>query len=177
MTHPTPTPPSPQPSPPQPQATTNSSPRLDDAVMDVMDSRVSKGTKGSYCRSNSQFIAWIFFGTNQSLKQRILAPWFFTQLTEVEMATRLRNAGIGDEEKRRKRIATAVTKTARKAVEAVNCQDANCPIVLQNLTFQIFSSYLVSKHQARKNNGAQRGGAGEGEEEEQEPTQYMSNSV
>ena len=98
--------------------------------MDVMDSRVSKGTKGSYCRSNSQFISWIFFGNNDSLKQRILAPWFLAQLTEVERATRLRSASIEDEEKRKKRIAAAVSKAARKAVEAVNCQDSNCEVLL-----------------------------------------------
>ena len=142
--------------------------------MDVMDSRVSKGTKASYCRSNSQFISWVFFGTDDRLKQLILAPWFLVHLNEVQTATQQRSANMRDPEKQRKKIAAAVTKTARKAIESVNCQDDNCPILLQNLTFHIFSSYLVSKHQGRTS-GGEGGGVGGGQEDE--PTQYMSNSV
>jgi hypothetical protein len=57
-----PSPPSPSPS----ESTTNSSrPRLTAATMDVMDSRVSKGTKASYCHLNAQFILWIYFGDDK----------------------------------------------------------------------------------------------------------------
>jgi hypothetical protein len=154
-------PPSPQ-SPAPSESTTNSSrPRLTAAVMDVMDSRVSKGTKASYCRSNAQFISWIYFGDDDDLKQQIIAPWFLDKLKEVERATRLQSANMSNSEKREKRISRAVTQTARKAVEVVNCQDDNCPVLFANLTFQIFSSYLVSKHQARIG-GGEEGGEGEG---------------
>ena len=49
-------------------------------------------------------------------------------------------------------------------VKAVDLQEDNCPILLQNLTFQIFSSYLVSKHEARRT----AGGGGQQEDGEEE---------
>jgi hypothetical protein len=64
----------------------------------------------------------------------------------------------------------AITHTARKAVKLINCQDDNCPLLFANLTFQIFSSYLALKHQART-------GGGEEEVREQNGLQYMSNSM
>ena len=146
--------------------------------MDVMHSRVSKGTKGSYCRSNSQFISWIFFGADENVKQRTLAPWFLNRLREVEEEQERRTANMrnpGSEEARRKRMHRAITSESRTAVEAVNCQDDNCPILLQNLTFQIFSSYLVSKHEASRTGGG--GQQEDGEEEGPGRPQYMSNST
>ena len=113
-----------------------------------------------------------FLGNNDNLKQRILAPWFLDRLKEVERDTRITSEDMGeDDEQKRKRMQRAITKDARAAVEAVNCQDDNCPILLQNLTFQIFSSYLVTKRQGRTG-----GGQGDGPEESSGP-QFMSNST
>jgi hypothetical protein len=58
--------------------------------------------------------------------------------------------------KRQKRLNQAIKQIARKAVKITNFQDYNCPLFFANLTFQIFSSYLVLKHQAR-NDGENEG--------------------
>jgi hypothetical protein len=138
-----------------PAATTNttievsnneqSSTRLSDAVMDILDSRVSGGTKKGYCNSNAQFAVWIYTNLDENVRERLLAPWLIRWMIdakhEATVGINFRSAAS----KEKKELA-AITKVAKKAMMSVNSQDNNCPILLQNLTFRICTEFLVSKH-------------------------------
>ena len=51
-----------------------SSTRLSDVVMDILDSSVSGGTKKRHCNSNAQFAVWIYTNLDENVREWLLAP-------------------------------------------------------------------------------------------------------
>jgi hypothetical protein len=49
--------------------------RLSRAVMEILNSRVSEGTKKGYCNANAQFATWIYL-TGEESQNQLLEPWF-----------------------------------------------------------------------------------------------------
>ena len=98
------------------------------AVEAILNQVVSTGTQGNYANHNMELIIWIF--EEEQWREELLRDWMVERLHVA--------AQSGKKEVR------AVCKAALKAV---NRSDDNCPLVLEKMTFNIFSQYVNQKEQ------------------------------
>ena len=99
----------------------------------ILNQVVAKGTQGNYINHNMDLILWIY--DKEDWREELLKDWMVERLNEVE-------------DKGRKEM-RAICK---EALKAINRSDDNCPIVLEKMTFNIFSHYTSTK-KSKKSGG------------------------
>jgi hypothetical protein len=108
--------------------------RQTDAVKEIMAKVVSTKSAVLYAQQNSIFVLFCY-ETADHLRDLLLEPWFIEGLNACESATQKK-------------------KYAKNCCLDMSPDDDNCPFILSNLTFVIFSDF-VTQRKARK--GKSRG--------------------
>ena len=107
--------------------------RLSGEVRTILKGRVAEGTKYNYICANTHSLLWLY-NQGEPIRSTLIAPWF------VEM---LNTKASLDASARKKR--EEMKKVCREKLGEVSSDLGNCPILLPNLTFEIFTNFLVSK--------------------------------
>ena len=97
-----------------------------------MNQVVSSGTQEKYSNHNVDLILWAY--DKDEWREALLRDWMVERLVTVEAEGR-----------------KLMCDTCKAALKAINRNDDNCPIVLEKLTFNIFSHYMSMKKS--KNSG------------------------
>ena len=97
----------------------------------IMKRVVASKSESKYKNDNTTFILWIY--DNQYLREEFLQDWFVTQLIEKE--------AINGNKKGRKKM-RAICKLAHDGMKKT---DRNYTIILQKITFNLFSHYLTTR--------------------------------
>ena len=100
-------------------------------VEQIMKRVVASNSESKYKNDNTTFILWLY--VNQDLREEFLQDWFVTQLTDKYV--------IDENTKGRKNM-RAICKLA---LDGMNKTDSNSPIILQKITFNLFSYYLTTR--------------------------------
>ena len=101
----------------------------DEEVKGVISDVVTERTKATYRNANITFLMWIYDGG--VYKRRLLREKFINEMDEAKDNKEQRNV-------------------CKKWLDGNECED-DCPILLFNLNFKIFSRYLAERKD--KNNG------------------------
>ena len=97
----------------------------------IMKRIVASKSESKYKNENTTFILWLY--VNQDLREEFLQDWFVTQLIEKE--------AIEANKKGRKNMRSIY----KLALDEMNKTDINSPIILQKITFNLFSHYLKTR--------------------------------
>ena len=101
----------------------------------IMKRVVVSKSKSKYNNDNSTFILWLY--DNQDLREEFLQDWFLTQLIDKE-AINANTKGCKN-----------MRVFCKLALDGMNKTDSDFPIILQKITFNLFSHYFTT----RRNNG------------------------
>ena len=119
---------------PPPTATLNSYGTHTDEVNKILKNVVANSSQGHYNNQNVTFVLWIY--SHPTHKTLLLSQVFLPLIQQADLDDRL-EGNVG----KRKCKMRSLTK---EWIE--NCTNKeNCPILLDRLTFDIFSCYLVSR--------------------------------
>ena len=105
--------------------------RPKNVVEQIMKRVVASKSELKYKNDNTTFILWIY--DNQDLREEFLQEWFVRQLIKKYV--------IDANTKGRKNM-RAICKLA---IYGMNKIESNSPIVLQKITFNLFSHYLTTR--------------------------------
>ena len=96
----------------------------------ILNQVVSSGTKVNYAQHNMDLILWIY--ESDQWREELLKDWMVEKLVAAEQNGR-----------------RAMRETCKAALKKINRSDDNCPIVIEKLTFNIFSHYMSTKKSKR----------------------------
>ncbi len=104
------------------------------AVCAIMSNVISSNTSENYNTNNVGFVWWLI----QSSRYHLIEGWALTAINNKTTIT-----------KKKKKI--------KALINAMYCDDNNSPVILSDLTFEIFSEYLATKKVIRchRNNSTQ----------------------
>ena len=103
------------------------------AVEAILNQVVSSGTQDNYANHNIDLILWLY--EKEDLREELLKDFMVERLNAAE-------------EKGRKEMRAS----CKAALNAMNKSDDNCPIVLEKMTFNLFSDYMSTK-KSKKSGG------------------------
>ena len=115
--------------------------RMTSTVRAIMDNCVAKASQSSYTNENVNFVLWLL--GEETIREMLLAPWF------LDRGAMVREQGEQGGQTIRKRV----RKVVKESIQEVNKDDNNCPVLMENLTFHIFSRYM-SDRKRRRGKGA-----------------------
>ena len=104
-------------------------------VEDIMKRVVADNSNITYRNNNIILILWLY--DNETHREEVLRDWM------IEELNRAVSADEETEATRKKR--TAARAVYRKALDNINTVDNNCSILLDKLTFNLFSHYLTTR--------------------------------
>jgi len=113
-----------------------------DEVREILHNVVAESSRRLYNANNVNLLLWIY--KNPSLRSQLLAPWILPLLDEAnEQEVTLNAKG-------------RIRKVLKKAIEAMAPDLENSPILLENMNFEVFSKFVVSKKQNKSKRQKQR---------------------
>ena len=95
-------------------------------VKAILNQVVSSGTQANYANQNADLILWIY--EKDEWREALLRDWMVERLITAEAE--------GKESMR---------AASKDALNAINRNDDNCPILLKKMTFNLFSHYMSMK--------------------------------
>ena len=98
----------------------------DEEVKGIISDMVADRTKVTYRNANITFLMWIYDGG--TYKSRLLREEYIKEMDEAVTKKEQRNV-------------------SKKWLDGIQCED-DCPILLHNLTFKIFSRYLTKRKES-----------------------------
>ena len=98
----------------------------DEEVKEIISDMVADRTKVTYRNANITFLMWIYDGG--TYKSRLLREEYIKEMDEAETKKEKRNV-------------------SKKWLDGIQCEN-DCPILLHNLTFKIFSRYLTKRKES-----------------------------
>ena len=120
------------------------------AVEQIMKRVVAVNSNTSYRNNNIILILWLY--DNEEYREDVLRDWMVERLDRATSSDQATNGT--------RRSRPAVREVCRKALDDINKADDNCPILLNKLTFNLFSHYLT---QRKNKNGEYLSKAGYGQ--------------
>lgn len=105
------------------------------AVQSIMKEIVADRSKTRYNNENLLLLMWLF--DDESLREPLIFDWALERMIKAD--DRDKNEGRNAAKRR------ALRAECRSLLEAVNKDDHNSPIVLEKLTFNVFSHYLTTR--------------------------------
>jgi len=112
--------------------------RPTNAVENIMRKIVADNSAICYRNSNITFILWIY--DNEEIREEFLHDWMVNQLIDAEAEDNILCS------KNRKHVRAV----CRAALESINKNDDNCPIVLSKLCFNLFSHYVTTRKNSKR---------------------------
>jgi hypothetical protein len=109
--------------------------RLSQAVEAIMNRVVADNSIVTYRNNNIILILWLY--DHENYREDVLRDSFVEELIVADSSDQA-TAGT-----RRKR--PAIREVCRKALDNINTVDNNCPVMLEKLTFNLFSHYLSTR--------------------------------
>ena len=107
-------------------------------VQEILNNYVAKSSLKMYDRSNIQLILYLF----DIDPEMFLHSSFLDEALEADDL----DFALGWKEKGRR---DNLRDLCKKRLETVNKHDKNCPLILQKVTFNVFSHYLATKKTQR----------------------------
>ena len=92
---------------------------------------VASKSESKYKNDNTTFILWLY--DNQELREEFIQDWFVTQLIDKE-AIDATTKGCKN-----------MRAICKLAIDTMKKTDSNSPIILQEITFNLFSHYLTTR--------------------------------
>ena len=120
------------------------------AVEQIMKRVVVVNFNVSYCNNNIILLLWLY--DNEEYREELLQDWKVYRLNRVASSNQPTNGT--------KKSCPVVREVCHKALDDINKADDNCPILLNKLTFNLFSHYLT-KHKNKKGEYLSKAGCGQ----------------
>ena len=120
------------------------------AVEQIMKRVVAVNSNVSYRNNNIILMLWLY--DNEEYREDVLRDWMVEKLDRATSSDQATNGT--------RRSRPAVREVCRKALDNINRADDNCPILLNKLTFNLFSHYLTTR---KNKNGEYLSKAGYGQ--------------
>ena len=105
------------------------------AVEQIMKRVVADMSNASYCKNNIILMLWLY--DIEEMREELLCDWMVDRMNRVSSSDEATNAT--------RRSRPAVRAECRKALDEISKADKNCPILLNKLTFNIFSHYITTR--------------------------------
>ena len=105
------------------------------AVEQIMKRVVADKSNTSYRNNNIILMLWLY--DNEEMREEVLRDWMVDRLNRATSSDEATNAT--------RRGRPAVRAECRKAIDNINKADQNCPILLNKLTFNVFSHYITTR--------------------------------
>ena len=119
-----------------------STPSENDEIRQILHSVVATSSRRLYNTNNVSLLLWIY--KNPPLRSQLVAPWIIPLLDAA------------NEEEVVLHAKGRIRKVAKDAIEAMAPDLENSPILLENMNFEIFSKFIISKKQLKTRRQQQR---------------------
>ena len=107
----------------------------DNNVRDIMHKVVAPNSKDKYNNANINLMLWLY--SKPEYRVLLFPPVYLEELDRANERQQL-----GGEK-------NSIRKVVKRFVQEMSPDLDNCPLLLENLTFEFFSEYMVSKKQTK----------------------------
>ena len=107
---------------------------LTTVVEQIMRKVVANKSRILYHNNNIILILWLY--DNEEHREEVLCDWMVEDLNRADSLDQATNGT--------RRAYPVVRTVCKKALDSINKVDNNCPILLNKLTFNLFSHYLTT---------------------------------